>query len=285
MSLLVILLALWVRHARLLDEPAAMLSGLMRSWRDSWLQRGSREGWGSAVVLAFIVLPPVLLTLAAVSPLKGLWHALLVAAVSLLVMLPVLLDRRQPDAAARAATAWSAHRWQPELVAGQPDLVVLAATVEQEFARTRRELLEEQLRELFAPLFWFLLLGPVAAVAYHFFRLCAQDAEDDVSRQARIILHYAEWPVVRVLALSFALAGDFVATWQHVRLHVLDTGTEALALLEESAASAQVVDLAVSGEAAPDAVLARALAAVIALLHRVLIIWVVLLALHTLLRQ
>ena len=125
MSLLVILLALWVRHARLLDEPAAMLSGLMRSWRDSWLQRGSREGWGSAVVLAFIVLPPVLLTLAAVSPLKGLWHALLVAAVSLLVMLPVLLDRRQPDAAARAATAWSAHRWQPELVAGQPDLAAI----------------------------------------------------------------------------------------------------------------------------------------------------------------
>lgn len=280
MSLLVILLVLWIRHARLLAEPAAMLSGLMRSWRDGWMQRGNREGWSSPVVLAFVVLPPVLLTLAAVSPLTGVWHSVLVAVVSLLVMLPVLLDRRLPDASARAAAAWSARKWQP--AGAQPDLVMLGVTVEQEFVQARRELLDEQLRELFAPLFWFLLLGPVAAAAYYFFRLCAQDDEDATALQARAILHYAEWPVARVLALSFALAGDFVATWQHVRLHVLDTGTEAVALLEESTASAQAVDLAVDGEAAPDAVLVRALTLTAALLHRALIIWVVLLALHTL---
>jgi len=88
--------------------------------------------------------------------------------------------------------------------------------------------------------------------------------------------------VARVLSLSFALAGDFVATWQHWRSNVLGTGISVVALLDESAAAAQPTDLRMGTESNPGTVLVTALSAVSALLHRALVIWVVLLAVHTL---
>jgi AmpE protein len=282
MNLLALVLVLWVRQAGLLAEPAAMIAGLMRNWRDGWMQRGGRETWSAAVVLACIVLPPVVLTVAALSPLHGLWHLLLATTVSGLVMLLVLLDRARPDAAMRARTAWAERDWAPATVGMAPDFAALGASVDDEFGRARRHVLEQQLHELFTPLFWFLLLGPAAAMAAYFFRLCAEDGDGAVAIRARGVLHYVEWPVVRVLALSFALAGNFMATWQQLRPVLFDAGMPPLQLLEESADAAQPVTLAVAAESAPDEVLAHALDDVVALLQRALLIWVVLLALHTL---
>ena len=282
MNLLVVLIVLGLRQSGLIREPTATIAALIRKWRDSWLARGSREGWHAMVVLAFIVLPPVLLTLAMVSLLTAVWHGLLVWLVSLLALLIVLLDRQQPGVLKREQEGWLAHSAQDEVVLASADLPALEAAAEVELERARKGLLEEQMRELFAPLFWFLLLGPAAALAYYFLRLSVLAGESVVSTAGRRILHYADWPVARVLGLSFALAGDFVATWQHWRGYVLNRDIEALTLLDESVAAAQPVDLRMTVEARPGAVLATALGMVAALLHRTLVIWIVLLALHTL---
>jgi membrane protein required for beta-lactamase induction len=285
MKLLVLLIVLGLRQTGFGRDLFATAAGLMRRWRDGWQARGAREGWSGGVVLGFIVLPPALLAMAAVAgiaSLGGAAESLAMGLLGLAVMLVVLLDRAQPDALEREQEAWLAADEVARDLIAEADPVALEAAAQAELARARAGLVAEQLRELFAPLFWFLLLGPVPAIAYYFLRLCAEAPATTMSAPAARLLHYAEWPVARVLSLSFALAGDFVATWQHWRTAALDTSLAAVPLLEESARVAQPVDSRLPADSLPGPMLVNALATCGALLHRALVIWVVLLALHTL---
>ncbi|MBL4834616.1 MAG: regulatory signaling modulator protein AmpE [Pseudomonas sp.] len=64
-------------------------------------------------------------------------------------------------------------------------------------------------RDYVAPIFWYLLLGPVAALGYRlleaFSRMEGHPAQPSASRAA----HALEWVPVRLFALSLALVGDF----------------------------------------------------------------------------
>ncbi len=281
MNLLVVLLVLGARQLAGTAEPSAMVSALMRRWRDSWLNRAANEGWSAAVALGFVVIPPALLVLVLSAVLAEFWHGLLTSVVSLAVMLIVLLDRKRPDVLAREQQAWLEADERYQALLATVDAAAIQQAAAEEFGRARRALLAEQLRELFSPLFWFLLLGPAAAIAYYFLRLSGE-REQTGGGVALQLLHYADWPVVRVLSLSFALAGDFMATWQHWRAHVLDGQVDAATFLDVSAAGAQPVVLAGDSDGPFGSQLGQSLTAVAALLQRSLVIWVVLLALHTL---
>lgn len=282
MNLLVVVIALVLRYRGLLGEPAATVGHLVRRWRDMWLQRGAREGWAPPLVLGLAVLLPALLLAVFLNLFDGLWQRLIIGAVGVLVLGQILLDQRQPGVAKRMQAEWIARVW-PGDNGGQPALLAAELVADAELAPARRELVEEHLRELFAPLFWFLLLGPVGALVYYLLRLMAEGEGSPAVPVAQQMLHYAEWPVARLLALGFALTGDFMATWQHLRDRLLDRQLDAVELLDESAERAQVVSLIMSPDSSPAAVLTHALATVQALLHRTLILLVVLLALHTLL--
>lgn len=280
MNLLVLLLALGLRQFGLARGLAAMLSAWSRGWVQGWEARGLREGWAGWLTVLLIVLLPALLAGVLATVLSGIWHTLLLGLVSLSVMVLILLDQQSPDVLRRESEAWAAADEEAKLLIVQAEPAALEQAAAVEFQRARQALLTEQLRELFAPLFWFLLLGPAAAIAYYLLRLSAE-RDNAVASKAREWLHYAEWPVVRVLAISFALAGDFLATWQHWRAHVLDAGVDGLALLDESASHAQHSHLAMRRDVMPGEVLATALHGVAALLQRALILWIILLALHT----
>ncbi|MDQ8037345.1 MAG: hypothetical protein REI12_07985 [Pedobacter sp.] len=281
MNLLVLLIALGLRQLGLAEGLAASSSAAARAWVRGWESRADREGWASFLTVLLIVLLPTLLTAVLATVLSGVWHTLLLGLVSLLVMVAILLDHQRPDVLRRETEAWLAADEKARLLIVQAELADLERAAAEELQRARQVLLAEQLREIFSPLFWFLLLGPAAAVAYYFLRLTAE-RDNAAALKARELLHYAEWPVARALALSFALAGDFLSTWQHWRAHVLDAGMEALPLLDESAAHAQHVNLTMRRDVMPGEVLGDALKAIHALLQRALIIWIVLLALHTL---
>jgi AmpE protein len=81
----------------------------------------------------------------------------------------------------------------------------------------------------FAPLFYFLLLGPIAAVAYRSVYLFAVSGR---AGRYRDVLVWADWIPVRLLALSFAVTGDFVAV---VRAAWPDSASPAPALLHRAA--------------------------------------------------
>lgn len=282
MKLLVLLLVLGLRQTEPGRDLTRAVSGQARRWRDTWLERGARDNWQGALGLALVLLPALLL-LGVVIALQEVPHPnLFVGLIGLVVMLVVLLDRDLPEALARERDAWlQTDQESGELIAqADPALVEEAANVE--LARARRGLLAEQMRQLFAPLFWFLLLGPVAALAYYLLRLCAEGRLSATPGLAARLLHFADWPVARVLGLSFALAGDFVATWQHWRARVLEADADATEFVDESAQAAQPVAVRMTAGELPGTQLSSGLAAVAALAYRALVIWIVLLALHTL---
>ena len=73
----------------------------------------------------------------------------------------------------------------------------------------------------FAVIFWYALLGPVAALAYRQLALAAEHARTPaVADNAGQLRHAFDWVPVRLLAASFALVGNFVAVTR-VMLHEL----------------------------------------------------------------
>ncbi|MGV8960004.1 MAG: regulatory signaling modulator protein AmpE [Stenotrophomonas sp.] len=74
------------------------------------------------------------------------------------------------------------------------------------------------LRRWFAPMFWFLLLGPLGAVLYRLLALVAEGPfaallPADNRRGAGKALAVLEWPVAQLMALSMALVGNFDAVF------------------------------------------------------------------------
>lgn len=282
MKLLVLLLVLGLRQTEPGRELTLAITRQTRAWRDHWLDRGARDNWQGPLGLGLVLLPALVLLAVVIALQEVPYHNLFEGALGLVVMLVVLMDRDLPEALRREEDAWLKADEAAREVIAQADPVVLEEAANAELDRARRGLLAEQLRQLFAPVFWYLLLGPVAALTYFLLRLSAEGRSSATPALAARLLHFADWPVVRVLALSFALAGDFVATWQHCRERALEAEADAIELLDESARAAQPVVVRMAPEELPGTQLLAALRSVAALLQRALVIWIVLLALHTL---
>lgn len=89
-------------------------------------------------------------------------------------------------------------------------------------------LLTQAQERLFAPLFWFLLLGPFGALLYRLtWHLRHLPAEDEENQEFRLgverLLAILDWLPARILVLTFALGGDFDGALQG-RRQWLDAG-------------------------------------------------------------
>lgn len=87
----------------------------------------------------------------------------------------------------------------------------------------------------FAPLFYFVLAGPVAALLYRAVASLAQNHPGSFYEQ---ILRWADWMPARVLGLTFALSGDFMAVSKRNPWSFFVDTTSASQLLSELAALA-----------------------------------------------
>lgn len=76
----------------------------------------------------------------------------------------------------------------------------------------RRALLYAAYERWFAVIFWFVLLGPIGALGYRLSYLCTTNEKlDEEDRHLALrAVHYLDWLPARLLALSFALTGNFV---------------------------------------------------------------------------
>ena len=81
---------------------------------------------------------------------------------------------------------------------------------------------------MFAVLFWFVFLGPVGALLY---RLSVLYRERSPDRFIERWVWLLEWPVVRLMGLTWALAGNFDTCFQHWKQTTLDVTSASMPIL------------------------------------------------------
>ena len=101
--------------------------------------------------------------------------------------------------------------------------------------KIQRCVLYEGYQRWFSVLFYFVLLGPEAALVYRLLQLCRHDSEPEL---ARCLVFYADWVPVRLLAATFALAGDFIRGSEAFLASFKDTRGSASSLLLATAEAA-----------------------------------------------
>lgn len=144
---------------------------------------------------------------------------------------------------------------------------------------------ETAFRHLFAVLFWYVLLGPIGALAYWLVLALIRNArllaDPDACRLAGNALVLLEWLPARLLAMSYALAGDFVAAFRSLREHGRGSmaETDNLVLLTDCAAAAVGNANDASGDTDASVRAVSGLEALRDLLLRSQVVWVIALAL------
>ncbi|MCD9088344.1 regulatory signaling modulator protein AmpE [Stenotrophomonas sp. SY1] len=209
--------------ALVLGHLAPSLMTALRDWRWyerwlAWLQAHAGQSASSRYGLALAIAPCVLL----VASLQWLLDERLYGLPSLLFGVAVLalcwgprdLDRDveavidADDAGSRDVAIANMQSAGGSMRQDAPSLV--EATV------------VDALRRWFAPLFWFLLLGPLGAVLYRLLALAVQGpAATQVAAASREggsqVLALLEWPVAQLMTLTMALVGNFdtvFTTWR-----------------------------------------------------------------------
>ncbi|HKK22996.1 MAG TPA: regulatory signaling modulator protein AmpE [Pseudohaliea sp.] len=257
------------------------LAGPHAPWhRDGWFDRWWRwleaRGASPALTAAVAVLLPTLAALWLLAAVGGGLFGLVGLGLAVLLLLyglgrgdfnGLMADLRAHCAAGDGEAAW---------LTAEATLSHLEATGDGEGRapgeELRAALLYEACQRWYAPVFFFVLAGPAGALGYRLLQLSAARGVP-----ARRALRFADWAPARLLALTFAVTGDFAAA-----ARALARGDEAAPeLLGETARCA--VGTAAAAPGATAAQLARELAALEQLLTRSAGAWLIVLSLGYLL--
>ena len=247
-----------------------------------WLRRvEQRSGSGIPWLgLALVVLLPVLvlgLLLLALKPLAYGWLSLPLHVLVLLYSLGRGEGKREFGA---FRDAWRRGDEEAAALVAERDLKLSAADAPSLLHAVEAQLLWRSHQGFFAVIFWYVLLGPVAALAYRLLALTLDHARDQAMReQAEQLRHAFDWLPVRVLLASFGLVGNFVAVNRALLNDLLHWDIPASRLLAEVGPVAADLGESVQGEAG----IAR-LDSLAALLVRTRMLWYAAIALWILLR-
>lgn len=270
MNFLALLIALLIRQSR---GPAASLDRSTPWWQ--WLAWCRRQPLAGVLQLLLAVALPALL----VAWLLGLFDSLLfglpwLAAATWLLLFSFGRGDFQADlrryrdlcAAGNVEGAWL-HARERFAIPGQfeaEDFATLQAQVE-------ARLCYEGYQRWFAVVFWFVLLGPAAALAY---RLLQWYWREDGGESARQLLYLLDWVPLQLLAGAFALAGDFVRSRAPLVEGLLTPRLDHSAWLGQvaRAASGQPIGLPAESDAA------ERVDALSALLERSKVVWLAVIA-------
>ncbi|UBM24590.1 regulatory signaling modulator protein AmpE [Pseudomonas sp. p1(2021b)] len=217
MSFLVLVLVLWVEKfsalRQRLQRDGFFLGELVRLERS-----GKVHPWWT---LAILVLAPVALLVLLLHVLEPVAYGLLALPVHVLVLIYSLGRGDAKAALGPFRDAWRRGDDQAALHVAERDLGLAADDAQSLLIRVQGHLLWQAYQSFFAVIFWYFLLGPGAALAYRLLALCAGNSRQPALKErAEQLRHAMDWLPVRVLALSFALVGNFVAVVR-VMLHEL----------------------------------------------------------------
>jgi len=237
-SFLVLLLVLWVEKFSSWRTKIQQDSAWLRLLGWSERQNAFRDNpWLSLAVL-------VLLPLAALAVLLALLGVTLHGWLALPVHLWVLvyaLGRGDPLVALGPfRDAWRREDVEAAYLVAQRDLGVEAADEDSLLQSAQGFLLWQGYQSFFAVIFWYALLGPLAALAYRLLALTVEHAQDPSLRaRAGQWRHAFDWLPVRLLAASFALVGSFVAVSRVLLHELLNWNVSAAQLIANSGRAAE----------------------------------------------
>lgn len=231
------------------------------------------------LVLALLVLLPVLLLGVLLWMLEPLAYGWLSLPLHLLVLLYSLGRGEVKRELGPFRDAWRRGDEEAAALVAERDLGLREPDAPSLLQAAQGLLLWRSYQGFFAVIFWYVLLGPAAALAYRLLALTVEHAQREALRErAGQLRHAFDWLPVRVLLASFALVGDFVAVNRALLHQLLDWDVPARRLLAEVGPLAADLEPNITG----DAGVAR-LDALGALLVRTRMLWYALLALWTLL--
>ncbi|WKV97202.1 regulatory signaling modulator protein AmpE [Pseudomonas sp. B21128] len=219
MSFLVLLLALWIEKFSALRHRVQRDGGWIRELNKlETSERLAKQPW---LVLTILVLLPVALLALLLVVLEPVAYGLLALPVHLLVVIYSLGRGDLLGGLGPFRDAWRREDLQAAAHVAKRDLNIGADSGEQLLDRVQAHLLWQAYQSFFAVIFWYFLLGPVAALAYRLLALAQEHGQNPalVERAAQL-RHAFDWVPVRLLAASFALVGNFVAV-SRVMLHEL----------------------------------------------------------------
>lgn len=219
MSFLVLLLVVWVEKfsswRRAIQQDGPWLKLLQHSQqRVGWEQR---PWWTLAVVVGV----PLLLVGLALLVLEPLVYGWLALPVHLWVVVYSLGRGDVLAALGPFRDNWRRGDAEAAYLVAQRDLALDAEGEAELLQRVQGHLLWQSYQSFFAVIFWYALLGPLAALAYRLLALTVEHGEQEALRERAVQLRHAmDWLPVRVLAAAFALVGNFSAVSRAV-LHEL----------------------------------------------------------------
>ncbi|MCU7247829.1 regulatory signaling modulator protein AmpE [Pseudomonas koreensis] len=219
MSFLVLLLALWIEKFSALRHRVQRDGGWIRELHKlENSQRLKQQPW---LVLVILVLLPVALLGLLLLVLEPVAYGLLALPVHLLVVIYSLGRGDLLGGLGPFRDAWRREDLQAAAHVAKRDLDICADSGEQLLERVQAHLLWQAYQSFFAVIFWYFLLGPVAALSYRLLALAEEHARNPaVFERAGQLRHAFDWVPVRLLAASLALVGNFVAV-SRVMLHEL----------------------------------------------------------------
>lgn len=247
MSFLVLLLMIWVEKfsawRRRIQHDGPWLRGLAR------VEGNPRLVASPWLALALLVLLPVAVLGLLLVLLKPLAYGWLALPVHLLVLVYSLGRGDLLAALGPFRDAWRRGDSQAAYHVAERDLGLQAEEGETLLLRVQGHLLWQAYQSFFAVIFWYALLGPVAALAYRLLALTAEQASQPaLGERAQQLRHGFDWLPARVLAASFALVGNFVAVSRALLQDLLDWDAPAPRLVVAAGRAAGELPEPVLGE-------------------------------------
>ena len=176
----------------------------------------ARDPW---LILGIGVLLPALLLALLLYVLHPVAYGLLALPVHLLVLIYSLGRGDVTVGLGPFRDAWRREDTQSALHVAERDMGVGADHESGLLQKVQGHLLWQAYQSFFAVIFWYAVLGPVAALVYRLVALVAEQSRHPaVALRAQRLRHALDWLPVRLLAASFALVGNFVAV-SRVMLH------------------------------------------------------------------
>ncbi|MBM1194433.1 regulatory signaling modulator protein AmpE [Pseudomonas weihenstephanensis] len=219
MSFVVLLLAILVEKFSALRQRLQCDGGWVRELNK--LEASPKLAKNPWWVLIILILLPVILLGLLLVVLDPVAYGLLALPVHLVVL---IFSLGRGDLLADLGPfrdAWRRGDLQAAAHVAERDISVRAENGEQLLEHVQAHLLWQAYQSFFAVIFWYFLLGPVAALSYRLLALAVEHGKNpELVEHAQQMRHAFDWLPVRLLAASFALVGNFAAV-SRVMLHEL----------------------------------------------------------------